>query len=309
MKDSKIEWTHHTFNPWIGCTRVSPGCVNCYAETLMADRYKKVKWGPTGERKRTSADYWKQPLKWNREAAAAGERRRVFCASIADVFEYKKDQSRDMHSWRSELFSLIRMTPHLDWLLLTKRPDLIYPIAPWFINEIEKYPNVWIGTSVENQEQADKRIPELLKIPAAVRFLSVEPLLGPVELPYSESWFNDEAWANNGPPQITLGDSTEPDNPIDWVIVGGESGHNARPMHPDWVRAIRDQCQSAAVPFFFKQWGEWSPDYNIGVPTNSAVTYHDKQTFYKVGKHRAGRLLDDREWNEFPLPTQVVNVK
>ena len=286
MAQTKIEWTAtrkpdgtvlpgFSFNPWIGCTRVSPGCVNCYAETMMADRYKKVKWGPQGERIRTSADYWKQPLKWNREAAAAGERRRVFCASLADVFEYKRDQAVDMHQWRTQLFSLIRTTPHLDWLLLTKRPELVFPLIPWFINQIEKYPNLWIGTSVENQEYADKRIPELLEIPAAVRFLSVEPLLGPVDL---SQWL----WADMpGKPRL---------NRIHWVIVGGESGHGARPMHPDWVRSIRDQCQEAGVPFFFKQWGEYLYD-EMGAPM-------------RVGKRRAGRLLDGREWNEFPHSIQ-----
>lgn len=240
MKNSKIEWTHHTFNTWIGCTRVSPGCVNCYAETMMADRYKKVKWGPQGERKRTSADYWRQPLKWNREAAAAGERRRVFCASLADVFEVKADQYEDMESWRRELFSLIAMTPHLDWLILTKRPDVALVMVPakW----LSGWPtNVWIGTSVENQEYADKRIPELLKIPAAVRFLSVEPLLATVDLrPYLQM-----QWLGFGEEQAM----------VDWVIVGGESGHDARPMHPDWARSVRDQCVDAGVPFFMKQMG------------------------------------------------------
>ncbi len=296
MENSKIEWTHHTFNPWIGCTRVSPGCVNCYAETLMADRYKKVKWGPQGTRVRTSTDYWKQPHKWNREAAAAGERRRVFCASLADVFEYKKDQSREMHQWRSELFSMIRITPHLDWLLLTKRPDLVRSIYPWYTSEIEEYPNVWIGTSVENQEYADKRIPELLKIPAAVRFLSVEPLLGPVDLtPLLDNVFYDDDC------DYTIGPS------IDWVIVGGESGRNARPMHPEWARDVRDQCIETGVPFFFKQHGEWLHDSQLqGMPydpswMNREYETHDHwPSFMKVGKHRAGRLLDGREWNEFP---------
>lgn len=318
MKDSKIEWTHHTFNPWIGCTRVSPGCVNCYAETMMADRYKKVKWGPTGERKRTSADYWKQPLKWNREAAAAGERRRVFCASLADVFERRPEQDRDMDEWRIDLFRLIEKTPNLDWLLLTKRPDraLIWFDGlyqdyqwryGWGIEEEEltekRLGNIWIGTSVENQEYADKRIPELLKIPAAVRFLSVEPLIGPVDL---------NGFDNDGMPWL------EPrgfnGHNIDWVIVGGESGPNARPMHPEWVRSIRDQCQDAGVPFFFKQWGEWA-EYSIndyGIPylveSKELLNIGTKVTelpvparVAKVGKHRAGRLLDGREWDEFPV--------
>lgn len=303
MKDSKIEWTHHTFNPWIGCTRVSPGCVNCYAETMMADRYKKVKWGPAGERKRTSADYWKQPLKWNREAAAAGERRRVFCSSLADVFEFKADQVDDLRFWRFHLWELIDETPYLDWLLLTKRPENVNNIVP-FTYGGEWPSNIWIGTSIENQEYADKRIPELLRIPAGVRFLSVEPLLGPVDL---SEWL----WADMpGKPRL---------NRLHWVIVGGESGPNARPMHPDWVRSIRDQCVAAGVSFLFKQWGEWAvtthewtlPNEGLTGPWSSSFS---KQYYLigdgvsmrhmkmeKVGKHRAGRLLDGREWDEFPV--------
>ena len=306
MKDSKIEWTHHTFNPWIGCTRVSPGCVNCYAETMMADRYKKVKWGPTGERKRTSADYWKQPLKWNREAAAAGERRRVFVASLADVFEDKPDQRAEMDEWRDALFHYPILYDNLDWLFLTKRPENVMGMVHSLWLEKGFPPNVWIGTSIENQEYADKRIPELLKIPAAVRFLSVEPLLGPVDL---------NGFDNDGMPWL------EPRGyegyNIDWVIVGGESGHNARPMHPDWVRSIRNQCQDAGVPFLFKQWGEWElsgydelPNVWVDEDTGETIPRHNTfpepppftsaAVMKKVGKHRAGRLLDGREWNEFP---------
>jgi protein gp37 len=285
MAQTTIEWTAtyrqdgtvlpgFTFNPWIGCTRVSPGCQHCYAETMMDKRYGKVKWGPQGTRVRTSADYWTQPLKWNREAAAAGERRRVFCASLADVFEDKPDQNHQLNQWRDELWWLIEKTPNLDWLLLTKRPEVVSDAIPTRWRELGWPPNVWIGTSVENQEYADKRIPELLKIPAAVRFLSVEPLLGPVDL-YQMLWADMP-----GKPRL---------NRIHWIIVGGESGHGARPMQPDWVRSIRDQCQEAGVPFFFKQWGEYLYDEmnEVSVPM-------------RVGKHRAGRLLDGREWNEFP---------
>lgn len=281
MKDSKIEWTHHTFNPWIGCTRVSPGCVNCYAETMMDKRYRKVKWGPQGERKRTSADYWKQPLKWNREAAADGERRRVFCASLADVFEDKTDQRQEMDEWRKNLFDLIYETPSLDWLLLTKRPENVQKMVPWMFHHPDFFgwpANVWIGTSVEDQERADKRIPELLKIPAAVRFLSVEPLLATVDLrPYLQM-----QWLGFGEEQAM----------VDWVIVGGESGHDARPMHPDWARSVRDQCQEAGVPFLFKQWGEFGPC--------TPIDDGNPDCLHRLGKHRAGRLLDGREWNESP---------
>lgn len=300
MKDSKIEWTDHTFNPWIGCTRVSPGCVNCYAETMMADRYKKVKWGPQGLRVRTSTDYWKQPFKWNRQAAAEGVRRRVFCASLADVFEDKADQREGMEAWRLDLFYLIQQTPHLDWLLLTKRPDNalvwfdgLYQDDQWRwgvnIDEDDltedRLRNVWIGTSVEDQRRADERIPHLLAIPAAVRFLSVEPLLGPVDLGL---FGTVPGCTDNGGHYHLTADR------INWVICGGESGPNARPMNPDWARSLRDQCQAAAVPFFFKQWGEYGPCTEI--PGQAA----DPDCMFRFGKKLAGRLLDGREWNEFP---------
>lgn len=317
MENSKIEWTDHTFNPWIGCTRVSPGCVHCYAETLMADRYKKVKWGPQGQRVRTSADYWKQPLKWNREAAAEGVRRRVFCASLADVFEVKADQYDDMESWRRALFSLIDMTPHLDWLILTKRPDVARVMVPakW----LQGWPvNVWIGTSVENQEYADKRIPALLQIPAAVRFLSVEPMLGPVDLTciMDRIGLDPDGGYLNALQGFTFdgdGEYSRRIGRVSWVIVGGESGHSARPLHPDWARSIRDQCQEAGVPFLLKQWGEWIPSSHMnGQPDPGHYAWPwakngangsiegDTTLMVRVGKHRAGRLLDGREWNEFP---------
>lgn len=268
-ENSKIEWCHHTFNPWIGCTKVSDGCANCYAEEMMDHRYGRAQWGPGGTRVRTSDTNWKKPLLWDRAAAAAGERHRVFCASLADVFEDRPE----LETWRYDLFFLIEKTPHLDWLLLTKRPEnVVESINPTML----ALPNVWIGTSVENQEQADKRIPELLKIPAAVRFLSMEPLLGPVDL--SLRW-----------------DRLEFVPGIHWVIVGGESGRNARPMHPDWARGLRDQCQAAGVPFLMKQWGEWTPENNT--PTRAE---RHSWGLYRVGKHAAGRSLDGRTWDEFP---------
>ncbi len=324
MKDSKIEWTTHTFNPWQGCTRVSPGCQHCYAETMMDKRYGKVKWGPLGKRIRTSADYWKQPLKWNREAVAAGERRRVFCASLADVFEDKPDQP-EMNEWRTELFDLIYETPWLDWLILTKRPENVLRMVPWMFHHPDFFgwpSNVWIGTSVENQEQADKRIPELLKIPAAVRFLSVEPMLGPVDLHSSWAiggqfchkcggfgWYDEDDVVC--PRCVQPGWTTHAK--IHWVIVGGESGPEARPMNPDWARGIRDQCREARVPFFFKQWGEWGEYYfagQFGIPAlvengtllKAGVPCLDIDGVHmvRVGKRRAGRQLGGREWNEFP---------
>jgi protein gp37 len=297
-KQTEIAWTDSTFNPWIGCAKVSAGCANCYAETLMDKRMGRVEWGVNGTRVRTSDAYWRQPLKWNREAWKIG-RRRVFCASLADVFEDRPELS----PWRTDLFALINATPHLDWLLLTKRPENVIEMVVWDAPGCKLPDNVWLGTSVENQEQADKRIPLLLTIPASVRFLSMEPLLGRVDFRkvpgFNRVDLNLRGW---------------------WVIVGGESGHNARPMHPEWARSIRDQCQAAGVPFFFKQWGEWhhDPPFSPTAPKrcymDTSGTRHEHRgspdqfrnghlAFDRVGKHLAGRLLDGREWSEFPVIT------
>lgn len=239
MGKSKIEWTDYTFNPWIGCTKVSDGCKNCYAET-WAERYPKWRdtWGPQGVRQRTSEANWKKPLKWDKKAEAEGVRRKVFCASLADVFESREE----LIAYRGDLFDLIGNTPHLDWLLLTKRPENIPLMTPMEWWENGKWPeNVWIGTSVENQEQADKRIPKLLKVPASVRFLSMEPLLGPVNIltPVMKS------------PDTVAGQLLR--DWIHWVIVGGESGTNRRRMDLNWARLIRDGCKLAGIPYFFKQ--------------------------------------------------------
>lgn len=248
MGQTKIEWTAtvghdgaispgFTFNPWIGCQKVSPGCMNCYALDLMETRYQRVKWGPTGERKRTSDTYWRQPIRWNKQAEANGVRTKVFCASLADVFEDRPE----VIPWRNDLFALIEQTPSLDWLLLTKRPENITAMFPtkWRAHKWGKPPeNIWFGTSVENQEQADKRIPHLLKVDARIRFLSMEPLLGEVML---RRWIPpSDGWAPS---------------PINWIIVGGESGSQARPMQIEWAQDIRRQCSKANIPFFMKQIG------------------------------------------------------
>lgn len=343
--NSKIEWTHHTFNPWQGCSKVSTGCANCYAETL-SKRWGKDIWGPGVKRIRTSDAYWKKPLSWNREAEAAGERHRVFCASMADVFE-QNDAQPELDEWRFELVELIIRTPNLDWLLLTKRPELVMDTlirVTSLVNPFDWLPsNIWIGTSVENQEQADKRIPELLKIPAAVRFLSMEPLLGPVDLrdENGSQWagktglsggtdyLTGEVWQystiyGGGKWNYTIDDLDDYREPrIHWVIVGGESGRGARPMHPDWARSLRDQCVDAGIPFFFKQWGAWFPrsqweDNPYLVLPDDHYAYegmgHDLHRFqsfdgvevmHRVGKKKAGRLLDGREWNEVPQPEAV----
>lgn len=231
MQNSTIEWTDHTFNPWIGCTKVNALCEHCYAETMMAKRYKRVVWGPTGTRSRTGKPNWRKPVNWNREARAAKVRRRVFCASLADVYE----ERQELTEWRTELFQLIDETQYLDWLTLTKRPQNIGPMwaasAEADHSEFTYRRNVWLGTSVGTQDTADKLVPELIRWRhlAPVLFLSVEPLLGPID-------------------HLPLAD-------IDWAIVGGESGAGARPMEEEWVLSIQRQCQKAGVAFFFKQWG------------------------------------------------------
>lgn len=262
MENSNIEWTDHTFNPWIGCAKVSPGCHHCYAETLMDTRYGRVKWGKGQPRSRTSAANWRKPRQWNKAAEGATQRPRVFCASLADWLDDEVPIE-----WLAELMDLIRETPNLDWLLLTKRPenfdrlgdaisyaeqDTRYWLSEWSGGEAPH--NVWVGTTVEDQQRADERIPALLDIPARCRFLSCEPLLGPLDL---SGFF--------GGPYVGLpGDVVVPNYNfgIDWVIVGGESGPKARPIKKEWVRDIRDRCDVAQVAFFFKQWGGVRPAEN-----------------------------------------------
>jgi protein gp37 len=300
-ENSKIEWTDHTWNPWIGCTRVSPACDRCYAET-WANRYGTVEWGAGKPRKLTGESNWQQPLKWNREAEKAGERKRVFCASLADVFDNEADPA-----WRIRLFALIEKTPHLDWLLLTKRIGNARKMLP--LDWGKGWPNVWLGISVVTQEEAERDIPKLAAIPATVRFLSMEPLLGPVDLRGLKT-------DHGGRLNAFLHDR------IHWVIVGGESGKGARPMHPQWARSLRDQCVEFGVPFHFKQWGEWQDgsdfkadakavlnDGTISEPTPDALRALDCETpvpprqptmMRKVGKKAAGRMLDGRTWDELP---------
>lgn len=314
-ENSKIEWTDHSFNPWIGCQKVSPGCQFCYAEQLMDKRYGRVEWGPQGTRQRTSEANWRKPLQWNRQAKADGIRRKVFCASLADVFEDRPE----LETWRADLFALIEQTPALDWLLLTKRPENVNGMVPdhWRWPDVGWPLNVWMGTSVEDQQRADERIPHLLKIPARMRFLSCEPLLGPVDL--QALWLPEKCWHCDEELHGELGRcwcGVCHYSEIHWVIAGGESGHNARPMHPDWARSLRDQCQVAGIAYHFKQWGEWRPaqtneqgiffNYDGSPVAGPFAPYSSSQVYLaKVGKHAAGRLLDGVEWNEFPQPCQV----
>jgi len=216
-----IAWCDHTFNPWIGCQKVSAGCDLCYAETLMDKRYHRVEWGPHGARVRTSASNWRQPYRWAKAAKASGRRPRVFCASLADVFDNKAPAGA-----RADLFHMIMDTPELDWLLLTKRPEniekMMHPF--WFPG------NIWLGTTTEDQDAFDRRWEIMLELPAIVRFISYEPALGPL--------------TTRKFPKSHL---------PDWLICGGESGPGARMMEPAWARELRDECAEREVPFFMKQ--------------------------------------------------------
>lgn len=314
-ENSKIEWCDHTFNPWEGCQKVGPGCDHCYAEARNA-RFgggSAVNWGAGAPRRRTSVANWRKPLAWNaaheRFFAAQGRRQRVFCASLADVFDNAIDPA-----WRRDLFDLIVDTPNLDWLLLTKRIGNVQQMvqAATLCDLLPS--NVWLGATIVNQEEAERDIPKLLAVPARVRFLSMEPLLGPVDLVSSGALWSDMNGNIVDAPSRGL-------RGVDWVIAGGESGHGARPMHPDWARSLRDQCAAADVPFLFKQWGEHSlaydrdrddPDYRRcdrmarlpgrWINLAGGHGFNGERVHYaeRVGKKAAGRLLDGRTHNEFP---------
>lgn len=246
---TKIEWCDATLNLWWGCTKVSDGCKNCYAESLSDQRYKKGAWGPGGQR--TEVKSWRETLsKISRRANKENRRLKVFCQSMSDTFEGPETcGGKDSENWkrisalREELLKAIVDHPELDFLVLTKRPENVCRWGPTMMDWVRElgFPdNLWIGTSVEDQKTANERIPRLLEIPAKVRFLSCEPLLSEVDLKYS--CFNGA-------------DSFGSLEGIHWVIVGGESGLNAREFDPDWARSVRDACQSAGVAFFMKQMG------------------------------------------------------
>lgn len=385
-QNTSIEWTDATWNPIRGCTRVSAGCVNCYAEVMAARFSKPGQWGEglaeivrgadgtvdhrwTGKMVRAPKKILTQPLRRKKP-------RRIFVNSTSDLFhEAVPDE------WIDQVFAVMALTPQHTFQVLTKRPERMREYlskqAPdgthtrfahifgagsragfWRANG-ESFqwplPNVWLGVSAEDQATADARIPQLLATPAAIRFVSAEPLLGPVELDgaccgesalTSECW-GECTWCDDGRPGLhncwkgrqTNAEFLAGRSGLDWVIVGGESGPGARPMHPDWVRSLRDQCQAAGVPFFFKQWGEWRPAFSASeagaypilannrpwaAKTDAERNHvfmsgvfrmphqveslidgvgeyaHLNCAVVKVGKAKAGRLLDGCEWNEFP---------
>jgi protein gp37 len=306
---TKIEWADHTFNPWIGCQKVGPGCDHCYAEG-MDHRFGGGHWGPHAERKRTSVANWRLPFRWNDQAAAAGRRPFVFCASLADVFDNQVNPG-----WRRDLFDVIDRTRHLVWLLLTKRPQningMVTVLGHW-------PPNIALGCTVVNQAEADRDIPVLLNSPKAggalFYFVSIEPQLGPIDVsrylrprsaPHADGYGGREG------PGFTTNFAQ-----LSWVICGGESGPAARPMHPAWARSLRDQCAAAGVPFLFKQWGVWSPrpraDAAASVICSDGQVLEGQRVLdraddahaeimFRVGKHRAGRDLDGDEFSARPI--------
>ncbi len=259
-ENSGIEWTHHTFNPWIGCTKVSAACDHCYAEAWDARGMHSgpLRWGPRADRTRTKT--WGKPLTWQRKATAEGRRYRVFCASLADVFDNHKSI---MPEWRADLWALIKQCPDLDFLMLTKRPQNIDRYLPddWGFG----YPNVWLGATVEDQKSAEQRIHHLLNVKAKVHFLSCEPLIGPLDLTNVAGWVSDEdgrhpvlwdvftgeafdEWGDEMPCGFDLS------HKLDWVITGGESGYYFRPAKKEWFTDLRDQCGDHGTAFLFKQW-------------------------------------------------------
>lgn len=250
-EETKIQWTDHTFNPWWGCAKVSEGCRGCYAEAFAKRTGHKI-WGADAERRFFGEKHWREPLKWDATATAAGRPAFVFCASMADVFEDRPD----LLAQRAKLHALVRDTPHLIWLLLTKRPenaDRLWSQAHYdAFNGADSLgptwaPNVWLGTTAEDQGNADERLPHLVRVPAAVRFVSAEPLLGPLNL---RRWLGYDIHSEDFSPT-----GEHEARGVQWVIVGGESGGKARPFDMDWARDIIGQCREMDVAPFFKQAG------------------------------------------------------
>jgi protein gp37 len=277
VSKTTIDWTDYSWNPITGCTPISPGCARCYAKSI-ATRFKDTKAFPNGFDVTLHPERLEQPLHWRKP-------RRVFLCSAGDLFH--EDVPFEFIDRVFHTIEMCRPRGHI-LQILTKRPERL-------LRYYEKrnadfgpdiLPHVWFGVTAENQEMADKRIPLLLQVPAAVRFVSVEPFLGPVR-------FADV-------PGLNIGYGPR----LDWVIAGGETGPNARPMHPDWARSFRDQCQAAGVPFWFKQWGEWAPDCLCGNPVVCKSIPRPMPgkpgVMFRCGKRAAGHLLDGQEWRQFP---------
>lgn len=312
--NTEIEWTDATWNPVVGCSKVSEGCRNCYAMKVAhrltgmgQERYKGltvkrssgVEWNGTVRGVSKVLDI---PIRWKRP-------RRIFVNSMSDLFH------PDVSSFFIDrVFAVMELAKQHTFQILTKRPAEMLRYISLYDEHIHntgypqgfagRFPHVWLGVSVEDQKTADERIPLLLQVPGAVRWLSMEPLLGPVDI---EQYLGDLPEDGDGAPYP---------GKIDWVVVGGESGHHARPMHPDWVRSLRDQCTDAGVPFLFKQWGEFAP---VTRDAHARVLMKDQPNVYlwpdegnestvslEVGKKKAGRTLDGRTWDEYPATSPTA---
>lgn len=313
---SKIEWTDMTWNPTTGCTKVSQGCRHCYAERIFKRPYPGREFTDV----RIHPDRLDQPLRWRKP-------KRIFVNSMSDLFHEAVP-----FGFIKDVFAVTQIAQHHTFQILTKRPERMRAFAQWMAGaddiSIAEWPrNVHLGVSCEDQPTADERIPLLLQTPAAVRFVSLEPLLAPIDIsPFLCRapkvrmcprclYFTNRQEEKNCPNDGSL---LGPDLALDWVIVGGESGPKARPMHDDWPRSLRDQCVAAGVPFFFKQWGEWAPTVTraggdlggdmrrgktviIHAPGNAEGCFRQGDALMsRVGKKAAGAMLDGREWREFP---------
>lgn len=308
LNKSGVSWTDYSWGIVDGCTKVSEACAHCYAEPMITRFQPDRKFTQI----RTHPERLEAPLNTKKPG-------RVFVAPLGDLFHPDVP-----HEFIYKVIKMMLYTQHHTFQILTKRPERMYEFVKWYIMQTtEQLPdNIWLGVTAENQQRADERIPLLLQIPAAVRFVSVEPMLGPVDL-HKYMWPVCWHWdAKYKTPQeaIAAGAFAEKHRQglisahaefIDWVICGGESGSNARPMHPDWARSLRDQCIAAGVPFFFKQWGEWFPNdsrYTDSIPPNKDFyQYFDKKhiefedTFMcRVGAKNSGSILDGKEWKQMP---------
>lgn len=311
-KNSAIEWTDHTFNPWWGCSHAaSPACDHCYAREV-ARRFSKESCFDRSPRRTFSDRHWNEPRRWNNAAKKEGVRRKVFCGSMCDVLEDVEGLGPE----RAKLYQLIEETRYLDWLLLTKRPENAKLHLPrhWFA---ERWPgNVWFGATVESPEVVSRRMRELCRVPAPVRFVSCEPLLGEIDLRFWMPGIHEET-CDMGV-DCTCGARPECAS-IHWVIVGGESGMKARCCDPAWVLWLRDQCRQRQVPFFFKQWGRWMPvrqayrfvEDGIGpriwfdhITDHAGTRTEHGQQFFAVGKDRAGSYLGGMTYKAFPTRTR-----
>lgn len=305
-KDTRIEWTNNSASPWWGCVEIenNPCCDNCYARTWA----KRTGWDVWGNDKprRAIKSYWANLDKWQRNANRDGVQRVLVFNSMNDLFEKSMPLiepfaisgttiiATETGQLRDVLFGRISAAryPNITFQILTKRPQNIMRMVPqaWH----ENWPrNVWVGTSAGDQENVDRLVPHLLKVPAPVRFLSAEPLTERIDI------------SAHIIPHFAADDPRHHPrrNGLEQVIVGGESGHSARPMHPDWVRDLRDQCQDYGTAFFFKQWGEWSPDCLCGRPKPCRATPRTggkMGVMFRCGKKHAGRTLDGRTWDEIP---------